>query len=203
MDPFGILLSLARFISLPLLVPWKFLESRFTSWEQMDDRERGLNRKIVYLRLVAQEYGYEPAHWQFLPAGTETEIYLRNLLANISEGARFLGQTSHARRAGQKYMALASLDSANRRINSAVRIALVGLMNEMIPYGGKWSPNQKFPDYLKSTLRQDQVNIQSSDRYEQLAGVVAIELWKAREPYLDDDGKRSLAEYLNILNAQR
>ena len=100
-------------------------------------------------------------------------------------------------------MLLVSLDAADRRLNSAVRIALVGLMNQMIPYAGAWSPDQRFPDYLQSILRQDPVSIQSTDIYERLASVVAIELWKERTPHLDENGKRSLAEYLNVLNAQR
>ena len=202
MDLVGLFTSFLRLLFLPALFPIKYFESRLTAWEQMDERERKLNRRVAYLRAVAKEYGYEPAHWQSLQASTAAEIYTRNFLANISEAAKFLGQASQARRASQKYMTLVSLDAADRRLNSAVRIALVGLMNQMIPYAGAWSPDQRFPN-LQSILRQDPVSFQATDIYERLATVVTLELLKVRGPYLDENGKRALAEYLNVLNAYR
>ena len=203
MDPLALLLSVGRVFLFPALLPLKLLEARLTTWDQTEERERKLNRKVAYLRTVALEYGYEPGQWQFMPYSTEAEIGLRNFLANVTDAANKLGDASRARRGSQKFMTLASLDAASRRIDSAVRSALVSFMNEMIPYKGKWSLGQTFPDYLMAGPRPDPVNLQSSDKYEQLAAVVTIKLWEAREHSLDEEAQRNLAEYLNRLNASR
>ncbi len=204
MDPIGLMHSFIRIVFFPLILPLKLVQSVFTSWKTLEEKSTTLNRKFSYLYDVAREFGWEPIFWRMLPTGTVEKLHVRNFMSSIAEAADFLGTANQEIRRRAKFPAQASLDAADRRLSTAVRLGTVTLMNHYLEYRGTWKPESNWePEVNPSNTRP--VDPNSTNELERFSLVMALELVDAmvRAAGNDESVTKQIVARVNKLLDQR